>query len=39
MSKVFALGLSLLAAQALGAEKRLTLIITGDMGGEIAPCG
>jgi hypothetical protein len=28
-----------LGAPATAAEKKLTLVVTGDNGGEIAPCG
>lgn len=31
--------LAVLALPAVGAEKKLTLLFTGDNGGEIAPCG
>ena len=31
--------LGVLALPALGAEKKLTLLFTGDNGGEVAPCG
>lgn len=34
-----ALTLALAAAPSLGAEKKLTLVFTGDNGGEVAPCG
>lgn len=34
-----ALTLALLAMPAFGASKHLTLIFTGDNGGEVAPCG
>lgn len=30
---------ALASLPAVGAEKRLTLIFTGDNGGEVAPCG
>ncbi len=33
------LGVGLASAVASGADKRLTLLFTGDNGGEIAPCG
>jgi hypothetical protein len=36
---VKALLLVLLALPALGATRHLTLVFTGDNGGEIAPCG
>ncbi len=31
--------LAVLALPAVGAEKKLTLLFTGDNGGEVAPCG
>lgn len=34
-----AVAVGLFCSVAIGAEKRLTLIFTGDNGGEIAPCG
>ena len=39
MKRSFALGLTLVSALSFGAEKKLTQVVTGDMGGEIAPCG
>ena len=34
-----ALLLAVVALPAVGAEKKLTLIFAGDIGGEVAPCG
>ena len=31
--------LAVAALPAVGAEKKLTLLFTGDNGGEVAPCG
>lgn len=36
---ILALALALLSLPALGAEKKLTVLFTGDNGGEVAPCG
>ena len=39
MKRLLALLLLCLPLAAFAAEKKLTLLVTGDNGGEIAPCG
>jgi hypothetical protein len=38
-AKLLALGLLLIPGLALAAPKKLTVLFTGDNGGEIGPCG
>jgi phage-related tail fiber protein len=39
LGRALVLAAALASAAALGAEKRLTILFTGDNGGEVAPCG
>jgi hypothetical protein len=39
LPRALLLAIGLVSAGAGGAEQRLTLLFTGDNGGEVAPCG
>ena len=39
LSVLLAASLAFAGGSAVGAQKKLTLLFTGDTGGEVAPCG